>query len=53
MIEEVISLCFDAYNQADHKKTVELIIYKETRVQQRAWFSGVEPMIHIIFKGEK
>lgn len=52
-ISEIITACFDDYNQADHKKTVELIIYKETREQQKTWFSSVEPMIHIIFKGEK
>ena len=52
-ISEIIAVCFDAYNEKGHKKTVELTVYKETADQQIRWFSGVEPMIHIIFKGDK
>lgn len=52
-ISEIIAVCFDTYNEKGRKKTVELTVYKETWNQQIKWFSGVEPMIHIIFKAEK
>lgn len=52
-IGEIISVCFDTYNQGNRKKTVELTVYKETSRERTRWFSGVEPMIHIIFKAEK
>jgi len=53
VIEEIIARCFNAYNQRERKKTVELKFYQETKDQQIKWFFGIEPTIHIIFKEEK
>lgn len=52
-IEELLSLSYRSYMKTNSRVTVEVKMYRETREKKVALFSGAEPVIHLIFKGDE
>ena len=52
-IQGIMKLCLDAYVLHGRKQSIILRVYRETREEQVAWFSGVKPFIYLEMKGEQ
>lgn len=52
-IEDLLSLSYRSYMKTNSRVTVEVKMYRETREKKVALFSGAEPVIHLIFKGDE